>query len=145
LKEPEGFFCLNCRAWVLVKTIGTKHRNHCPFCLWSKHVDKTPGDRKSVCAGKMAPIGLTFKHEGFDKYGKKRQGELMIIHRCLKCGKISINRIAGDDSPAAIWKVFRKSAQLSSEVVKKLAQRGIVPLRETDRDEVEKQLFGRRQ
>jgi hypothetical protein len=35
----------------------------------------------------MKPIGLRFKNDG----------ELMIVHKCLSCGKISSNRIAGDD------------------------------------------------
>lgn len=35
----------------------------------------------------MKPIGLKFKDDG----------ELMIVHKCFCCGKISSNRIAGDD------------------------------------------------
>ena len=40
----------------------------------------------------MKPIGLKFKYDG----------ELMIVHKCLSCGKISNNRVAGDDFTDAI-------------------------------------------
>lgn len=51
-----------------------------------------PGDRKSMCGGRMKPIGLRFKQDG----------ELMIVHKCNSCGKVSNNRIAGDDFTDAI-------------------------------------------
>jgi len=40
----------------------------------------------------MKPVGLTFK----------KDGEIMIVHQCLNCNKISRNRIAGDDNTYAI-------------------------------------------
>jgi DNA-directed RNA polymerase subunit RPC12/RpoP len=94
----QDFICGKCKQPIpYSKFIGTKHRNHCPNCLWSKHVDlEIPGDRKANCGALMEPIGLTFK---------KQKGEIMLIHKCLKCGKISLNRIAGDDSPEAILKI----------------------------------------
>ncbi len=51
-----------------------------------------PGDRKSTCGGRMKPIGLQ----------QRLDGEIMIVHECLSCGKLSPNRIAGDDFPDAI-------------------------------------------
>jgi len=51
-----------------------------------------PGDRKSKCQSKMKPLGLT----------RRSDGELMVVHRCLNCGKISYNRIAGDDNTYAL-------------------------------------------
>lgn len=51
-----------------------------------------PGDRKSLCGGRMKPIALRFKEDG----------EIMVVHKCLSCGKISSNRIAGDDFADAI-------------------------------------------
>ena len=51
-----------------------------------------PGDRKSNCQSKMKPLGLTCRSDG----------ELMVVHRCLNCGKISYNRIAGDDNTYAL-------------------------------------------
>ena len=100
------FICKNCGKKVNLNAIGTKHRNHCPYCLWSLHVDgKIYGDRKPICHGLMEPIGLAFKDEGIDKYGKKRQGEIMINHKCQICGKESKNRIAGDDNPEEILRI----------------------------------------
>ncbi len=60
----------------------------------------------------MKPIGLTFKWEGVDKYNNLREGELMLIHECTGCGKISINRIAADDNEETILKVFDESQKL---------------------------------
>jgi DNA-directed RNA polymerase subunit RPC12/RpoP len=99
--------CLNCKREIPDnKLIGTANRNHCPFCLWSRHLDlNIPGDRKATCHGLMEPIGITFKDEGFDKWGKKKQGEIMLIHKCMVCGKISKNRIAGDDEPEKILEI----------------------------------------
>ena len=121
--------------------MGTHHRNHCPFCLWSLHVDReVAGDRDDICHGLMEPIGLTFKHEGVDKYGQKKQGELMLVHRCQRCGKVSINRVAGDDDPQKILEILRKSSQ-SPLLVGEIGE--IRLLKEEDRQEVQKQLFGR--
>lgn len=91
----------------------------------------------------MEPLGLTFKEEGTDKYGNKVQGELMIIHRCLQCQKISINRIAADDGTEQIMKLFEKSKELDDEIKKELADEGIKLLEEKDKKEIETQLFGK--
>ena len=67
---------------------GGRHRNHCPTCLHSRHVDgRTPGDRASECGGTMAPVGLF----------ARPNGEQAIVHRCLACGFERHNRIAADD------------------------------------------------
>jgi len=141
----QEFICSHCKRKVFYdRTIGTEHRNHCPYCLWSKHVDlNEPGDRKSTCHGEMEPLGLTFKHEGKDKYGQKKQGELMLIHQCLKCGKISINRLAADDSEQAILAVLEKSKQMGSKQKHQLKAQGIEILDETNKQEIETQLFGK--
>jgi len=137
------FICLHCQAPVTNnKPIGTKHRNHCPFCLYSRHVDqKTSGDRQADCQAKMKPIGLTFKKEGRDKWGQVRQGELMLIHHCLKCGKLVINRIAGDDQPETIIKLLEN--KISPPQRQKLKAAGIQPLSKKDRPEIKRQLFGK--
>lgn len=90
--ESEDFRCRHCKKEVSGKAIGTKQRNHCPYCLYSLHVDEEIGDRRSACLGSMKPIGLT----------TKKDGEIMIIHKCEKCNKVSNNRIAGDDSTEVI-------------------------------------------
>jgi hypothetical protein len=124
--------------------IGTRNRNHCPHCLWSKHVDKNPGDREAQCGKGMEPIGLTFKHEGTDKYGQPRQGELMIVHRCTEDGKISINRIAGDDNPERILEIFHKSPTLDENIKNELKKIGIDLLDSKDEAEIKLQLFGKK-
>ncbi|MDP2649533.1 MAG: RNHCP domain-containing protein [bacterium] len=100
----HNFVCLNCKKEVKDSPeMGTRNRNHCPFCLYSLHVDEyRAGDRKSVCHGAMEPIGLTFKKEKSNKYKREDKGEIMLIHKCTLCGKISINRIAGDDDAGKI-------------------------------------------
>ena len=144
-EKREEFRCLHCRELVSAKgEIGTEHRNHCPLCLWSQHVDlEKSGDRKSDCKASMVPIGLTFKHEGFDKWGKPRQGELMLIHRCTRGDKISINRIAGDDDAHVILRVFEESKALSPEEREALEEQKIRLLDESDKDQILTQLFGR--
>lgn len=144
-EKKGGFRCCNCGQWVpFTEFMGTEHRNHCPFCLWSKHVDlEKPGDRKSKCQARMMPIGLTFKHEGVDKYGRLRQGELMLIHECTGCGKISINRIAADDNEEMILKIFEESQKLPTEKKERLERSGIEVLPEKKREEILLQLFGK--
>jgi len=141
-ERKGGFRCCGCGQWVsFLEFMGTAHRNHCSFCLWSKHVDlEKPGDRKSECQAGMKPIGLTFKHEGEDKYGKLRQGELMLIHECV-CGKISINRIAGDDNSEAILKAFEES-QKHPKKWDQLKRKGIEILLSGKREKIFIQLFG---
>ena len=143
IKKYE-FKCSHCGKWVSLEAVGTKQRNHCPFCLWSRHIDlKKAGDREAKCGGDMEPIGLTFKNEGKDKYGELRQGELMLIHKCVICGKISINRIAGDDDSKEILKVFKLSQKVDSETIKQLGQKGIKLLSGKDKREIYVQLFGK--
>jgi len=86
------FLCEHCRQPVPGRAPGTEHRNHCPHCLWSLHADLKPGDRRSKCRGGMEPVGVTVR----------RGGEWALIHRCTACGKVALNRIAGDDSPLAL-------------------------------------------
>ncbi len=110
----KSFKCQNCGFLVEVDGyIGTKNRNHCPVCLYSKHVDeKKPGDRKSSCGGLMEPIDITFKKEKLDKYGNKKQGELMIVHRCKRCKKQINNRIAADDNEEKIIEICKNKEDL---------------------------------
>ncbi|MAY75493.1 MAG: hypothetical protein CMJ31_12425 [Phycisphaerae bacterium] len=93
--ESDGFTCVNCRCQVSGESWGTRHRNHCPVCLFSRHVDETPGDRASVCRGPMAPIGIEVREP-------EKGGEWALLHRCVRCGAIKANRIAGDDSERAL-------------------------------------------
>mgnify|MGYP003616767271 FL=1 len=83
-----AFLCTHCNRAIPGTAPGTAHRNHCPHCLWSLHVDLTAGDRRSACRGPMEPIAI----------GIRPDGEWSILHRCQRCGLIRTNRIAGDDN-----------------------------------------------
>ena len=86
--EDHFFQCKHCRRFVCPPTSGGKHRNHCPFCLFSRHVDdRKSGDRLSLCGSKMEPVGNF----------QRPNGEYVIIHQCLGCGFERFNRIAADD------------------------------------------------
>jgi hypothetical protein len=89
--EGESWRCAHCGDAVSAVAYGTMHRNHCPRCLWSLHVDERPGDRASSCHGQMEPIAIWV-----------RDDEWVLIHRCQRCERLQPNRIAGDDSPVAL-------------------------------------------
>jgi ribosome biogenesis GTPase len=84
--------CVHCGQAVPMKAMGTAHRNHCPHCLHSVHVDCSPGDRGAGCGGIMEPISV-WARDG---------DEWAIIHRCRGCGVIHSNRAAGDDDEQAL-------------------------------------------
>jgi hypothetical protein len=73
----EDFTCQHCGA----KVLGNGYTNHCPLCLWSKHVDVNPGDRANECGGMMKPMGVEME-----------QGEFVILHKCEKCGSTKRNK-----------------------------------------------------
>lgn len=133
----ENFKCINCGELVSTLAVGTQHRNHCPVCLWSKHLDVIPGDRRSLCNGPMKPIGLCFKSEG------GRHGEVCLAHLCASCQEVSKNRIAGDDDVDQILKIFKTSFNLDSGLVDALKTKGIILLASSEADEIITQLFGR--
>lgn len=84
--ENTGFQCISCGRRA-PKHTGGSYRNHCPHCLWSKHVDIAPGDRAASCGAPMRPIGV-------DHSGKKGY---ILIHECTVCGARDRNRLAPDD------------------------------------------------
>lgn len=86
--SAEEFKCGHCRTFVGPPISGGRHRNHCPLCLFSRHVDRqSPGDRLSDCRSLMEPVGTWFR----------RNGEQVIVHRCLGCGETRNCRVAADD------------------------------------------------
>ncbi len=80
--------CRHCGREFSPDAPGTRHRNHCPWCLWSVHLDNTPGDRQAGCGGGMEPIAVSARPDG----------EWLIVHQCKNCFAVHVNRIAGDDS-----------------------------------------------
>lgn len=92
-RRREDFDCLHCGARVR----GTGYTNHCPRCLWSRHVDVAPGDRAAGCGGAMEPIGALVVGDGY-----------VVVQRCLSCGHPWRNRtVAGDDLDALLSLVGR--------------------------------------
>jgi hypothetical protein len=85
----ESFKCGHCKAFIGPTVSGGRHRNHCPLCLYSRHVDnRRMGDRASACRSLMAPIGVFYRPKG----------EQVVVHRCLGCGFERHNRVAADDN-----------------------------------------------
>ena len=143
-QAEAGFMCRYCQAHVhnLPILSGVQNRNHCPFCLWSRHVDQTrPGDRMSACKAIMQPIGLTVKPSR-NKYGSGTNGELMLIHRCSECGKLSINRIAADDLLERLIEIFHASSGFDAATQHQLAASGIHLLQGEDAKVFMSQLQG---
>jgi hypothetical protein len=91
-RSSASFTCIVCRAVVPSVGFGTRHRNHCPRCLWSRHLDEQPGDRACACREPMEPIAIEVR----------RDGEWAIVHRCTGCAALKVNRIAGDDQELAL-------------------------------------------
>ena len=94
----ETFTCKVCGRIVVPEGAGTQHRNHCPYCLSSQHLDIEPGDRQANCGGVMDPIAVWVR----------KNGEWAIIHRCRICGALSSNRIAADDNPMKLMSLAMK-------------------------------------
>ncbi len=95
-KRDEGFICENCGK--KVEKLGYTSRDHCPYCLCSKHVDNMPGDREETCHGILRPIQTIID---------SKKGYI-IIYKCDKCGKIHKNKVAMDDDMDLIIKLTVK-------------------------------------
>ena len=111
--STDVFTCKEC-GWIVVPAgAGSSHRNHCPNCLYSLHLDNKPGDRNAECHGRMEPIGVWVR----------KNGEWAIIHRCKICGQISSNRIAADDNPMKLMALAMRpfgSATISQSNIRNL-------------------------
>lgn len=71
IRKIENFICEKCGEEVL----GNGYTDHCPKCLWGKHVDgDIPGDRKSSCRALMEPIGAELV-----------RGDFKIRYKCTGC------------------------------------------------------------
>jgi hypothetical protein len=144
-QTDDGFLCKHCHVYVssALSLSGVLNRNHCPYCLWSRHLDLyEAGDRLSACKAPMQPIGLTVKATR-KKYGPSR-GELMLIHLCTECGRLSINRIAADDDLQNILDIFEGSFQLNAWLQTRLDADDIRALDAAEADIVRAQLCGGR-
>lgn len=90
-RRREDFGCLHCGAAVH----GSGYTNHCHRCLWSRHVDITPGDRLADCGGAMEPVGALSEGDDF-----------VVVQRCVACGHTRRNRVAADDDRDAVLGLF---------------------------------------
>ena len=88
----ESFVCENCGKEV--EKLSYTARDHCPFCLHSKHVDINPGDRANECKGIFKPIGI-----------EKFKDTYKILYKCTKCNQEHKNIIATDDNMDLIIKL----------------------------------------
>ena len=96
---PDSFRCRRCSLDVPVQAVGTAHRNHCPNCLWSRHLDgESPGDRAADCGSLMEPIAISVRGDG----------EWVLVHRCLSCDTVHLNRTSGDDNPLVLLRLAVK-------------------------------------
>ncbi|MFH0873903.1 MAG: RNHCP domain-containing protein [Candidatus Komeilibacteria bacterium] len=93
-RNIEDFICGHCGLEVK----GSGYTNHCPDCLWSKHVDVNPGDRASECGGLMEPVAS----EG-------SSNNLVIVHECVKCGYKKRNKVSVNDDIGELAKVALKT------------------------------------
>ena len=53
----ESFVCGHCHRSVPIGDVMI--RDHCPFCLWGRHLDNIPGDRSAGCGGLMQPLSFS--------------------------------------------------------------------------------------
>jgi hypothetical protein len=92
-RKIEDFECENCGEQV----VGNGYTNHCPRCLFSKHVDINPGDRTNECGGLMEPVDAFLKN-----------GEWVLVQRCQKCGEEKRIKTREDDNRKKIEEILNK-------------------------------------
>lgn len=91
-RQIENFTCEHCGSEIS----GNGYTNHCPHCLYSKHVDINPGDRAADCGGLMEPVDI-----------EQKGGKFVIVHRCQKCGFIRRNKVQENDDFDAVLRISR--------------------------------------
>lgn len=101
IRTIESFRCEKCGHYIE----GNGYTNHCPECLWSKHVDIDPGDRQSKCDGMMCPKYLE----------TRKKGENVIIHECEKCGHQKPNTSADEDNFDTLLTIARRESDSKEE------------------------------
>ena len=84
-KNDNFFICEHCKKEV--QPLSYTSRDHCPYCLYSKHVDINPGDRLNNCMGLLKPIGI-----------EKFKDTYKVVYKCEKCGETHKNIMAKDDN-----------------------------------------------
>ena len=92
----EGFVCENCGK--KVGPLVYSSRDHCPYCLYSKHVDINPGDRENTCLGLLKPIDI-----------EKYKDTYKIIYQCDRCRELHKNIMARDDDMDKIIEISNQN------------------------------------
>lgn len=95
-RTVEDFVCINCGFAVA----GNGYTNHCPICLFSRHVDVNPGDRLAECGGAMAPVTVAGV-----------AGDFRILHRCRDCGYEKWNKAATEDDFQTLLLIAERHAK----------------------------------
>ena len=90
----EGFICEHCNK--NVDKLVYSSRDHCPYCLYSKHVDINPVDRLNTCKVLRKPIGI-----------EKYKDTYKILYKCQKCGQTHKNIMARDDDMNKIIEISK--------------------------------------
>ena len=94
--RDEEFVCENCGK--NISKLNYTARDHCPFCLYSKHLDINPGDRLNKCHGLLKPIAI-----------EKFKDSYKIVYKCTKCGMIHKNIMANDDDMNLIIELTKET------------------------------------
>ena len=102
----DSFRCVKCKQQVDTLSFGTTQRNHCPQCLWSRHVDNFPGDRKAACGGPMEPPAV------FVAQGGERMAGLFYLF--LGVGGEVVARPAGAAGVPELTQTHSSPAAVSS-------------------------------
>ncbi len=95
-RKPEDFSCDQCGT----KVTGNGYTDHCPQCLYGKHVDIFPGDRLEECHGLLQPIAIL-----------ERAGVRSLEYQCQKCGELSKNKLAENDNEQAVLDLAKELAK----------------------------------
>ena len=94
--RDEEFVCENCGK--NISKLNYTARDHCPHCLYSKHLDINPGDRLNTCKGLLKPIAI-----------EKFKDSYKIVYKCTKCGIIHKNIMANDDNMDLIIELTKET------------------------------------
>lgn len=95
-RTKENFTCEHCGK----KVKGNGYTNHCPYCLWSKHVDNNPGDRASDCHGLMQPLDYELDRDQYT-----------LVFKCEKCGHLKKNKAVPEDNFEEILALAQRVAK----------------------------------
>ena len=93
-RKIENFTCGHCKK----KVKGNGYTNHCPFCLWSKHVDINPGDRANTCGGMMEPVSYDLE-----------KNQYHIIFHCQNCDAFKRNKFQDGDNFEVLLKLAQQT------------------------------------